>query len=41
MGSDPSITQDHLPILQLVYCLLHYIGVVLVINSLPAGVFCV
>ena len=34
-------TQDHLLILLLVYCLLHYVGVVLVINSFLAGVFCV
>ena len=33
MGSGASIAQGHLVIVLLVYCLLHCIGVVLVINS--------
>ena len=33
IGSDASIAQHHLLIVLLVYCLLHCIGVVLVINS--------
>ena len=33
MGSDASIAKDHLLIVLLVYCLLHCIGIVLVINS--------